>query len=76
MFDGKRFIEDKGEAEQIIARDQLKSMISYAETNEFRRSALLRYFGESFSSADCTARAAPSNIIRNPSPAVSISVPR
>jgi hypothetical protein len=28
------------------------------------------------SSADCTARAAQSNITRNPSPAVSISVPR
>jgi ATP-dependent DNA helicase RecQ len=50
----KRFIEDKSEAEQVIAREQLKSMFSYAETNECRRLILLRYFNESFASADCT----------------------
>jgi ATP-dependent DNA helicase RecQ len=50
----KRFIEEKSEAEQAIARDQLKSMVSYAETNACRRSALLHYFDESFPSSDCT----------------------
>jgi ATP-dependent DNA helicase RecQ len=50
----KRFIEDKSEAEQTIARDQLKSMVSYAETNACRRSALLHYFDESFPSSECT----------------------
>ena len=50
----KRFIEDKSEAEQTIAREQLKSMVAYAETNACRRSALLHYFGESFPSSDCT----------------------
>jgi ATP-dependent DNA helicase RecQ len=50
----KHFLEDKSEAEQAIARDQLKRMVAYAETNECRRSALLHYFGESFPSSDCT----------------------
>ncbi len=50
----KHFIEDKSEAEQLVAREQLKSMIAYAETNECRRTAVLRYFGENFPSADCT----------------------
>ncbi len=50
----KHFLENKSEDEQANARDQLKSMISYAETNGCRRSALLHYFGESFPSSDCT----------------------
>jgi ATP-dependent DNA helicase RecQ len=50
----KHFLEDKNEAEQVIARDQLKRMVAYAETNECRRSALLHYFDESFPSSDCT----------------------
>ncbi len=50
----KRFIEDKSDAEQAIAREQLRWMIAYAETNECRRSALLRYFGEEFPSSECT----------------------
>ncbi len=50
----KRFIEDKSEAEQIVAREQLRSMVAYAETSECRRTAILRYFGEDFARADCT----------------------
>ncbi len=50
----KRFIEDKSEAEQIIAREQLRTMIGYAETNECRRTALLRYFNEAFAAENCT----------------------
>src|SRR5439155_6368242 len=45
----KRFIEEKSEAEQRIAHDQLRTMVSYAETRDCRRATLLRYFGEELS---------------------------
>src|SRR5438105_6678639 len=43
-----RFIEEKGDKEQRIAREQLRQMVHYAETRECRRATLLRYFGEEF----------------------------
>ncbi len=42
----KRFIEEKSEREQLIAQEQLREMIHYAETRECRRATMLRYFGE------------------------------
>src|SRR5256714_8487243 len=42
----KRFIEEKSEAEQRIANEQLRTMVAYAETRDCRRAMLLRYFGE------------------------------
>lgn len=45
----KRFIEDKSEAEQPTAREQLRTMVAYAETRDCRRATLLRYFGEELS---------------------------
>src|SRR3954467_10058393 len=48
----KRFIEDKSEAEQRIAHEQLRTMVAYAETRRCRRATLLRYFGEELS-VDC-----------------------
>src|SRR5438270_1630109 len=44
----RRFIEEKSEREQRIAREQLRDMIHYAETRHCRRATLLRYFGEEF----------------------------
>src|SRR2546429_1664301 len=44
----KRFIEEKGEREQLIAREQLRQMVHYAETRDCRRATLLKYFGEEF----------------------------
>src|SRR6267378_335418 len=49
----RRFIEEKGEAEQAIAHEQLRTMIGYAETRECRRATLLRYFGEKFPHPSC-----------------------
>jgi ATP-dependent DNA helicase RecQ len=49
----RRFIEEKGEHEQQIAREQLRAMVAYAETRECRRATLLRYFGEELSPAQC-----------------------
>jgi ATP-dependent DNA helicase RecQ len=49
-----RFIEEKSEKEQQVARDQLRQMIHYAETRECRRAVLLRYFGEQRPDASCT----------------------
>jgi len=43
-----RFIEEKSEKEQGIAREQLRQMVHYAETRECRRTTLLKYFGEEF----------------------------
>src|SRR5207302_2689191 len=43
-----RFIEEKSEKEQRIAREQLRQMVHYAETRECRRATLLKYFGEEF----------------------------
>src|ERR1700730_14262358 len=43
-----RFIEEKSEKEQGIAREQLRQMVHYAETRECRRATLLKYFGEKF----------------------------
>ena len=43
-----RFIEEKSEKEQGIAREQLRQMVHYAETRECRRATLLKYFGEEF----------------------------
>src|SRR3954468_9606981 len=48
----RRFIEEKGEPEQRIAHEQLRTMVGYAETRECRRATLLRYFGENLS-AEC-----------------------
>src|SRR5881275_51577 len=44
----RRFIEEKSESEQRIAREQLRTMIAYAETRHCRRATLLQYFGESW----------------------------
>src|SRR6266404_2875101 len=49
----KRFIEEKSEREQLIAREQLREMIHYAETRECRRATLLRYFGEELQTVSC-----------------------
>jgi ATP-dependent DNA helicase RecQ len=49
----RRFIEEKGEREQRIAHEQLRTMIGYAETRECRRATLLRYFGENYSQGSC-----------------------
>jgi len=47
------FIDEKGESEARIAREQLRQMVHYAETRECRRATLLRYFGEQFSQQSC-----------------------
>jgi ATP-dependent DNA helicase RecQ len=49
----KRFIDEKGEKEQRIAREQLREMVHYAETRECRRATLLKYFGEEFPEPSC-----------------------
>ena len=48
-----RFIEEKPEREQRIARTQLRDMIGYAEMRECRRAALLKYFGENWPDGSC-----------------------
>jgi ATP-dependent DNA helicase RecQ len=49
----KRFLEEKPEREQQIARAQLREMVSYAESRECRRTMLLRYFGEKLGHGSC-----------------------
>src|SRR5713101_4663636 len=49
----RRFIEEKSEREQRIAREQLRQMVHYAETRECRRATLLRYFGEERPNEPC-----------------------
>ncbi len=49
----RRFIEEKSDAEQRIAHEQLRAMMTYAETRECRRATLLRYFGEEFAEPTC-----------------------
>ncbi len=41
-----RFIEEKSADEAVLAREQLRQMVHYAEARECRRTTLLRYFGE------------------------------
>src|SRR5947208_2150120 len=48
-----RFIEEKGENEARIAREQLRQMVHYAEARECRRTTLLRYFGEARPNESC-----------------------
>jgi ATP-dependent DNA helicase RecQ len=50
-----RFIEEKSDREQLIAREQLRQMVQYAESRECRRATLLRYFGEERNVASCDA---------------------
>ena len=51
-----RFIDEiSNEHERKIARQQLRHMVELAESAECRRVALLRYFGEQFSEANCQA---------------------
>jgi ATP-dependent DNA helicase RecQ len=51
-----RFIDEKPDAnEQRIAREQLHTMVHYADCAECRRVVLLDYFGEEFSEDDCGA---------------------
>ncbi len=47
------FINEKSEHEQIVAREQLRRIASYAETAECRRRVLLRYFGEQMEDQNC-----------------------
>jgi ATP-dependent DNA helicase RecQ len=49
----KRFIDEKGDEEQLVAREQLRVMVGYAETGQCRRATLLRYFGEEFPHRNC-----------------------
>ena len=49
-----RFIDEKAdEQERRRAREQLQTMVHYAEIAECRRAALLDYFGEEFPEANC-----------------------
>ncbi|HEY5233581.1 MAG TPA: DNA helicase RecQ [Verrucomicrobiae bacterium] len=51
-----RFIDEKPDPkEQQIARAQLERMVHYAECAKCRRSELLAYFGEEFSTDNCDA---------------------
>lgn len=54
-----RFIEEKSEKEQRIAREQLRQMVHYAETRECRRATLLKYFGEEWPAKRETADGHP-----------------
>jgi ATP-dependent DNA helicase RecQ len=47
------FINDKPEQEQMVTREQLRRIASYAETTECRRRVLLRYFGEEMEIQNC-----------------------
>src|ERR1041385_6763343 len=47
------FINDKGETEALIAREQLRQMVHYAETRQCRRAVLLGYFGEQYENGSC-----------------------
>ena len=47
------FIEEKGENEARIAREQLRQMVHYAETRDCRRATLLQYFGEQYAKQSC-----------------------
>src|SRR5947207_2928312 len=49
----RRFIDEKSENEQRIAREQLRQMVYYAETRECRRATLLHYFGEEYDQPSC-----------------------
>jgi len=52
----RRFIDEKpDERERQHAREQLRTMVHYAEIAECRRAALLAYFGETFPGANCGA---------------------
>ena len=49
------FIDEKPEAEKLVAREQLQQMVHYAESAECRRASLLEYFGEIFPHENCGA---------------------
>jgi ATP-dependent DNA helicase RecQ len=49
----QRFIEEKSPDEQLLAREQLRQIVHYAESGGCRRAELLRYFGEIFPSDNC-----------------------
>src|SRR5207248_2542427 len=51
-----RFIEDMSDpAEQQHAKKQLNQMVNYGECSTCRRSALLKYFAETYPEADCAS---------------------
>jgi ATP-dependent DNA helicase RecQ len=51
-----QFIDEKTDPHEIqIARQQLQQIVHYAECSACRRQELLRYFGENFSSANCSS---------------------
>jgi ATP-dependent DNA helicase RecQ len=51
----ERFVAEKPEGEQAVAREQLDRLVRFAYSNDCRRRALLAYFGETYASARCEA---------------------
>jgi ATP-dependent DNA helicase RecQ len=49
----QRFIEEKSQEEQLVAREQLRQIVHYAESGGCRRAELLRYFGETYPADNC-----------------------
>jgi ATP-dependent DNA helicase RecQ len=49
----RRFLDEKSEKEQRIGHEQLRAMVTYAETRECRRATLLKYFAEELSPPVC-----------------------
>src|SRR5438045_827743 len=61
----RRFSEEKSESEQLIAHEQLRTMVAYAETRHCRRATLLRYFGESWPPVSVEAGVSPASARRS-----------
>ncbi len=49
----RRFIDEKPPQERDIAHQQLEQVVHFAESGECRRTALLRYFGETYPETNC-----------------------
>lgn len=50
----ERFLEEKTPEEQILGKQQLQTVITYAQSSFCRRKQLLNYFNEEYTATSCT----------------------
>ncbi len=68
----EKFLRDKSVSEREMGNQLIQEVASYAETSTCRRKFLLHYFGENYSSSDCSTKRMCDNC-KNPKQKIDVS---